>query len=413
MTYSAEAMGAVIRTYRLGVREDPRMTQKELGKEAGYQTGAGVSVSRIESGQMRPSPERLEKFAKVFGVTVQEMEEKARRRDARGWTSPSEDVREGGADKPRERAKRVQAIVERRQSQIEELIDAFNAAHDGARDEFFMPFVARASTISKADEPPDPRLLGDVDDDAPPQTKAQVEARYRLSYFSHGVAKALAGTAGGISAGATLGAGAAYATFSSAAFLGTASTGTAISALSGAAATKATLALLGGGSLAAGGSGIAGGTMLLSGIVAAPALIVGLGGLAYMVRRSRAQEAKLLEQVTLAEAELRDTRENYKALVELVSGATKVLDDLQVHAARSVQRWTRTIPDGPVDWTTLSSEQKSRYQDFVTLAGCQLSVANLPFDQIMGTQEATDLDEVRLRFERTIETAQDQIDDIV
>lgn len=227
------------------------------------------------------------------------------------------------------------------------------------------------------------------------------------------MAKALAGTAGGISAGATLGAGAAYATFSSAAFLGTASTGTAISALSGAAATKATLALLGGGSLAAGGSGIAGGTMLLSGIVAAPALIVGLGGLAYMVRRSRAQEAKLLEQVTLAEAELRDTRENYKALVQLVSGATKVLDDLQVHAARSVQRWTRTIPDGPVDWTTLSSEQKSRYQDFVTLAGCQLSVANLPFDQIMGTQEATDLDEVRLRFERTIETAQDQIDDLV
>ncbi len=49
--------------------------------------------------------------------------------------------------------------------------------------------------------------------------------------------------------------------------LGTASTGTAISALSGAAATKATIAWLGGGALAAGGLGIAGGTAVL-GVVA-------------------------------------------------------------------------------------------------------------------------------------------------
>lgn len=46
--------------------------------------------------------------------------------------------------------------------------------------------------------------------------------------------------------------------------LASASTGTAISSLSGAAATKATLAWLGGGSLAAGGGGVAAGTALLS-----------------------------------------------------------------------------------------------------------------------------------------------------
>jgi hypothetical protein len=49
---------------------------------------------------------------------------------------------------------------------------------------------------------------------------------------------------------------------------GTASTGTAISTLSGAAATKASLALLGGGSLATGGGGVAAGTLVLSGGVA-------------------------------------------------------------------------------------------------------------------------------------------------
>ena len=54
----------------------------------------------------------------------------------------------------------------------------------------------------------------------------------------------------------------------------TASTGTAIAGLTGAAATNATLAWLGGGAIAAGGGGVAAGTMVLGGLVAAPALVV-------------------------------------------------------------------------------------------------------------------------------------------
>lgn len=52
--------------------------------------------------------------------------------------------------------------------------------------------------------------------------------------------------------------------------IGSASTGTALSSLSGAAATNATLAWFGGGSLATGGAGMAGGFWVLGGIVAAP-----------------------------------------------------------------------------------------------------------------------------------------------
>jgi hypothetical protein len=54
----------------------------------------------------------------------------------------------------------------------------------------------------------------------------------------------------------------------------TASTGTAISTLSGVAASNATLAFFGGGSLATGGLGMAGGTLVLGGLVAGPALLV-------------------------------------------------------------------------------------------------------------------------------------------
>ena len=79
---------------------------------------------------------------------------------------------------------------------------------------------------------------------------------------------------GGTAAGAMGGALTAFGAYGAAGWLATASTGTAISTLSGAAATNATLAFFGGGSLAAGGLGVAGGTVVLGGLVAAPALVV-------------------------------------------------------------------------------------------------------------------------------------------
>lgn len=61
-----------------------------------------------------------------------------------------------------------------------------------------------------------------------------------------------------------VGAGSAFGAMGVMGAIGTASTGTAISTLSGAAATNATLAAFGGGSLAAGGFGITGGVIVLS-----------------------------------------------------------------------------------------------------------------------------------------------------
>ena len=79
---------------------------------------------------------------------------------------------------------------------------------------------------------------------------------------------------GGTATGAAAGALTAFGAYSGVMALGAASTGTAIATLSGAAATNATLAFLGGGSLAAGGLGMAGGMAVLGGLVAAPALAV-------------------------------------------------------------------------------------------------------------------------------------------
>ncbi|MBR0455791.1 MAG: hypothetical protein IJJ01_03915 [Firmicutes bacterium] len=80
--------------------------------------------------------------------------------------------------------------------------------------------------------------------------------------------------AGGAAAGTAGGALVAFGAYGAAQTLAVASTGTAISALSGAAATNATLAFFGGGSLATGGLGMAGGAAVLGGLVAGPALMV-------------------------------------------------------------------------------------------------------------------------------------------
>lgn len=88
-----------------------------------------------------------------------------------------------------------------------------------------------------------------------------------MSRFSFSLAK---GSVTGVAAGAIM----AFGAHGAAATFATASTGTAIASLSGAAASNATLAFFGGGSLAAGGLGMAGGTSVLGGLVAGPALLV-------------------------------------------------------------------------------------------------------------------------------------------
>ena len=110
--------------------------------------------------------------------------------------------------------------------------------------------------------------------------------------------KFAASVAGGVSAGVAGGALTAFGACSAAMAFGAASTGTAISTLSGAAATNATLAFFGGGSLAAGGAGMAGGAMVLGGLVAGPALLV-MG----LITGKKADEKREVAKVNSAQAD--------------------------------------------------------------------------------------------------------------
>ncbi len=92
----------------------------------------------------------------------------------------------------------------------------------------------------------------------------------KIEDYSYTAVGVLGAAVGASAAGAAVG----FAVYGGVMVLGAASTGTAISALSGVAATNATLAALGGGALSAGGLGIAGGTAILGAAVAAPVLAI-------------------------------------------------------------------------------------------------------------------------------------------
>ncbi len=381
MDYSLEALGQVIREHREA--RIPRWTQHDLGKAAGYKSGAAVSISRIESGLMRPGPERLAGIAHALEMRVDLLEEEAVSRTlalSRDRGASQTRRTSAGGERIRDRAVRIQREVERRRALITELGDAFNAAHDRARDEFLMNFVEVAAGIKDAPEPPQPEPIDNKDDEA---TDAYAEVSYRIRLTSHGVARALAGGAGGAFAGGAVGGVAAYGAFIAAVSLGTASTGAAIAGLSGVAATNAALALLGGGTLAAGGAGIAGGATVLAGIVAAPAVLLAVGGLVWMVKRNRKQQQELTAKLDEADAEIAATRPGVEALADLLPRATATLDYIALHAGHALKRWRIRLGALPLEWSSMSPEDQQQYDEFIEICANQLSLVTINFTDVM------------------------------
>lgn len=381
MNFSLEALGSVIRERR--EVKVPSMTQDDLGRQAGYGAGAAVSISRIEAGLTRPGPDRFAGIAAALGVTPNQLEDAATRRTVELGEDPGAPTGPGQVDdeRPKERIKRIQEEVDRRTSLVTELADQFNAAHDRARDEYFMKFIAAATEINGAPQP-DPAALEDSND----ADDAEAEASRQFQWTSYGVGQVLAGTAGAAAGGAAVGGAAAYGTFMAAASFGTASTGAAIAGLNGVAATNAALALLGGGTVAAGGAGVAGGTLLLTGIVAAPALLLAAGGLAWMVRRNRKQQQELIQKLDEADAELAATRRGFDALTDFLPRATKTLDYIATHAAHALKRWEQRLEPPPRSWESMSAEQTQHYDGFIKIAASQLAVAAIDVQNLMTTR---------------------------
>lgn len=184
----------------------------------------------------------------------------------------------------------------------------------------------------------------------------------------------------GAVASAAVGSTAAAGVTTAAGTVGVASTGAAISGLSGAAAESATLAFLGGGSLASGGGGMALGATALNVVTVGPALLV--GGLVVHGRGQKAlTQAKEAETKVAVACATLDEREAYLGGV-----------DSRVTEVRSVLNALRERGVGALD--VLESEpfdpsiHAERFQAALTLV---LAVRDITQSQILtGEGEMTD-----------------------
>lgn len=156
-------------------------------------------------------------------------------------------------------AKALEGRIEARRQQVKTAMDELvELKRDCVRD------LAKVRNVSKHLGAKERLFLAEVVAEEPPAVAvAGIEHTLNGAQIALGAAK---GAATGVSTAA--------AAWALAGAYGAASTGTALTALSGVAAEAATLAWFGGGSVAAGGMGVAGGTAVLGGIVAVPALAV-------------------------------------------------------------------------------------------------------------------------------------------
>ncbi len=179
--------------------------------------------------------------------------------------------------------------------------------------------------------------------------------------------------AGGLGAGAGASAGAAAAVTAFAA----ASTGTAISGLSGAAATSATLAWLGGGSLAAGGYGVAGGTIVLGGLVAAPAVLATVGVVAWQGRRQRRRQRQDADKLSVDEANLTRAEDKTAAVIARSRQVRTLLTDLQTEAGLHLEE-LQALVEAETDYTLYNPAQRAQVATTVSLMTTTISVMSTP-----------------------------------
>ncbi|MGW3112586.1 helix-turn-helix domain-containing protein [Streptomyces sp. NPDC001091] len=399
-------MGLVIREHRQAL--SPPLTQEELARKAEYGRGGAVSVSRIERGLISPGEHRLTAIALALGLTSEQLRQEAADRTrslARERGRRPVKLRDQVAETKRRHAE-ISEKAAQRSKITQELAEAFNDVHDVARDKFFLRFVELAESIGGAPEPMRPH-------EEQTESTGEVPTARRIEAMSAGIANAIRGAAAGGAAGVAAGGAAAYGAFTAAALFGTASTGAAISTLSGVAATNATLALLGGGTLAAGGAGMAGGALLLTGMVAAPAAALAAAGFYVLKkRRTKAEEERLRTEVEDAEAALDQSQQGFDSMADVLSRAPQTMEYVSVHGTHALEKWRASLPPEPRDWASLGQEGQERYQEFLTVAACLLAVSSINVGALL-TAEPDSLPEMNKAIDETLRYADKTIRSIV
>lgn len=354
------ALGQVVRA----LRTEKGLTQERLGTDAGYRSGAGVSISRLENGQLEPSEARFAGIARSLGLSADELKQltakqagKVRRERARAMSVE-------------DRAARVLEEHDAR-AQLSPDLERVNAAFDHS----WTAFLSRLDEVAKRLKVEAPssedaermaHLGTEVDD-------VEAEATYGIGVMKIGVAQALATPAGD----AALAAATANPSFLTKVAASAATAAVSLAVPSSSAAQAARLALKVP-TIAKSSSRMSRNAVV--GTIAVTGAAIAVAWLAD--QRSRKQERELAAKVAAAEVELAETQPNVDALRSVLPEATEILDYVAVHAGHAVGRWDAEIGPEAGQLSSLSPTQQQRYYDFIEVAAAQLAVANIDFEAL-------------------------------
>lgn len=373
-------------------------SQQDLGRAAGYGSeespkSAAVAISRIESGKTDPTGRHRQRLLDALGHSEIELETEIERTLA---------VPPRQAPLVRALAGRVYEENDSRRARIIARSNLLNdrvafqlknseRSLENARNHFILPFLDTASSIdwkplldAQRVELSDGLIVGTFRSQAENQ-EFEIQSLRKQTQVS--ILKTLTDTTAGAIAGARLGAGTATGLLAAVSAAATASTGTAIASLSGAAASSATLAWIGGGSLAAGGMGVAGGTAILTGIVALPALLAVGGVLVWKGRKLRreadaeadkrdaAQQA--LEELEEASQEASLWNETQQVIIQRAELLGQTIQTRYV-APLVLAHATDTVKDHQIKWDTLSQSAQELLTVQLKLLSIILDTRALP-----------------------------------
>ncbi|HEV7564432.1 MAG TPA: helix-turn-helix transcriptional regulator [Microbacteriaceae bacterium] len=300
MTIDPQALGRAVRDLREGAGK----TQEELGKAAGYQTGAAVSISRLETGKAQPGIDRMKMIAEVLGVELEELQQRA--------SNPNREAQRRN-ERPKDREQRVISEVAERKERLDEATAAFTEAYEKATESFLLKFGRIVEQIKGA--PP-------LETPASPQQHSEDTMAAAIADESIELG---ATAAGGAAAGVVLG-----------------------------------LLSTGKFSRSVAGLGVAGIGAAAIGVLAESAVA--------LIMSTRKQQRERMRKLDEIEEQLEATEEGAGALITRLPRATELLNYIAVHAGHALDRWERGLGGSTSNWESLGVEAVDRFREFILIA---------------------------------------------
>jgi len=263
---------------------------------------------------------------------------------------------------------RADRELKEKKAAVHSALEGYGQQKLNAMNKHLAGFVELFSTLKNVE------LTGSADfgslkiPDFTPQTIKEFSASCQF------VATTLSGLASGVGGGALI----AFGAYNGTIMLAAAGTGTAISSLGGIAATNATLAWLGGGTLASGGLGIAGGTCVLGVLVAGPALLIFGSVLGAKAEEKLANARTNYEESKLYATELGVVTEKLRQILEVALLAQMVLSKFTGRLRRANQKLKILIEESGTNYAAYTEEQKHLVFQSVKYAQILKALVDIP-----------------------------------